>query len=229
LSGDLADATHEVKLVAADEASSKPSRLRVPWKAVLGSVVFLMLLSFGYYMIHRRGEDDAAAARATAPRSNTLRRRRSVAVLGLKNMTARPEVGWLSTALSEMLATELAAGDEVRVIPEENVARMKLELGLADADTLSKDRLAWVRRTLGADVVVVGSYTALATAEGDSRRAPQSSASGRGGRGSGFHRCRPDRSTRSQRGRRSGRFQSSANDVRGSGGQSKMSVGIGCW
>ena len=39
---------------------------------------------------------------------------------------------WLSTAFTEMLATELAAGDHLRTVAEEHVARAKLELSLAD-------------------------------------------------------------------------------------------------
>src|SRR5215472_1785353 len=66
-----------------------------------------------------------------APRQ---RARRSVAVLGFKNLTGKPELAWLGTALSEMLTTELAAGEELRTIPGENVARMKLNLGPPETD-----------------------------------------------------------------------------------------------
>ena len=39
-----------------------------------------------------------------------IRVRRSVAVLGFRNLPGRPEDNWLSPAFSEMLNTELAAG-----------------------------------------------------------------------------------------------------------------------
>jgi serine/threonine protein kinase/tetratricopeptide (TPR) repeat protein len=87
--------------------------------------------------------------------------RRSVAVLGFKNLTGHPEQAWLSTALSEMLTTELAAGEKLRTVPEENVGRMKVELSLKDAETLAKDSLLRVRKNLGADLVVVGAYVRL--------------------------------------------------------------------
>jgi hypothetical protein len=38
---------------------------------------------------------------------------------------------------------------------------MKIELALADADAFAKDTLARIRRNLGADIVIVGSYLAL--------------------------------------------------------------------
>ncbi len=90
-----------------------------------------------------------------------IKARRSVAVLGFKNLSGRPDAAWLSTALSEMLTTELAAGGKLRTIPGENVSRMKIELSLADADSLAKDTLGRIQKNLGADFVVLGSYLDL--------------------------------------------------------------------
>jgi serine/threonine protein kinase/tetratricopeptide (TPR) repeat protein len=87
--------------------------------------------------------------------------RRSVAVLGFKNLSAGPEAAWLSTALSEMLTTELAGGEQLRVIPGENVARTKSDLSLSETDDLSRDTLKHIRRNLGSDFVVLGSYLDL--------------------------------------------------------------------
>ena len=87
--------------------------------------------------------------------------RRSVAVLGFRNLSGRPEEDWLSTALREMLSTELAAGEKLRLVSGENIARAKLDFPVADADSLSRDTLARLRKNLGTDLVVLGSYTAL--------------------------------------------------------------------
>src|SRR5262249_32430655 len=95
-----------------------------------------------------------------------IKSRRSVAVLGFKNLSGRPENAWLSTALSEMLTTELAAGERLRTIPEEKVARMKVELSLKEAETLATDSLARVRNNLGAELVVVGAYLGLGNEAG---------------------------------------------------------------
>jgi eukaryotic-like serine/threonine-protein kinase len=88
-------------------------------------------------------------------------RRRSIAVLGFRNLSGRPEEAWLSTALAEMLSTELVAGEQLRLVSGEDIARTKLELPLADADSLSRDTLSRLRRNLDSDLVVLGSYTAL--------------------------------------------------------------------
>jgi tetratricopeptide (TPR) repeat protein len=88
--------------------------------------------------------------------------RRSVAILGLRNLSGRADAMWLSTALAEMLGSELAAGETLRIVAGETVARMGIELALANADSLAADTLARVRAYLGADMLVVGSYTVLA-------------------------------------------------------------------
>ena len=52
--------------------------------------------------------------------------RLSIAILGFKNLSGRSDAQWLSTALPEMLTTELAGVKQVRVIPGESVARVRL-------------------------------------------------------------------------------------------------------
>ncbi len=105
-----------------------------------------------------------SAARENETVSNapsSMKVRPSVAVLGFKNVSGRPEEAWLSTALSEMLTTELAAGEQLRTVPGENVARMKLDLSLPDADTYGRETLGKIRKNLGTDEVVLGAYVPL--------------------------------------------------------------------
>jgi serine/threonine protein kinase/tetratricopeptide (TPR) repeat protein len=92
--------------------------------------------------------------------------RRSVAVLGFKDLSGQPGTAWLSSALSEMLSSELAAGGGLRVVAGENVARAKVELGLGAAESLAADTLGRVHTLLGSDAVVLGSYVALGSPEG---------------------------------------------------------------
>ncbi len=105
-------------------------------------------------------------ATSTAPTTSSpaIKARRSVAVLGFKNLSAKPDEAWISTALAEMLSTELAAGEQVRTIPGENIARMKVDLALADADSFGQESLTKIRNHLGTDLVVVGSYLAMGKA-----------------------------------------------------------------
>jgi len=112
--------------------------------------VLLVAVALGWYA--------TARGRGGSYRLAPVKGRRSIAVLGFKNLSGKTEEAWLSTALSEMLTTELTAGEKLRTIPGENVARMKLDLSLPDSDSLAKDTLSKVYRNLGSDLVVLGSY-----------------------------------------------------------------------
>ena len=93
--------------------------------------------------------------------SGAVTPRRSIAVLGFRNLSDRADQAWLSIALSDWLTTELSAGEQLRTVPAENVARTKIELGLPDLDTLSKDSLIRIGTNLSTDLVVSGSYASL--------------------------------------------------------------------
>jgi tetratricopeptide (TPR) repeat protein/TolB-like protein len=84
--------------------------------------------------------------------------RTAVAVLGFKNLSGRDDAAWISTALSEMLDAQLSAGQQLRVVSSEDVARMKIDLSLPAADSYSRDTLQKIRADLGSDIVVLGSY-----------------------------------------------------------------------
>jgi len=125
------------------------------WMIALVCVAVLAVLG-GVGFLYWRGRAHPEAV------AKSITKRRSVAVMSLKNLTARPESAWLSTAIPEMLTTELAAGEKLRTIPGEDVARTKMELSLPDSDALTAQTLGQVGKSLGADLVVVGSYVDLA-------------------------------------------------------------------
>jgi eukaryotic-like serine/threonine-protein kinase len=133
-----------------------PARPRRAWRNWTAAAIAAAVLglAWGGRSWIRPTERSAAASPAGSP----TRLRRSVAVLGFKNLSGRADTAWLSTALGEMLATELTAGERLRTIPGENVARMKVELRLADADSFAPDTLKRIRQNIGTDVVLVGSY-----------------------------------------------------------------------
>jgi serine/threonine protein kinase/tetratricopeptide (TPR) repeat protein len=114
-----------------------------------------IVASIAAWEVHRVSRQSATALEAKNPERRT---RRSVAILGFKNLSDRPDTRWVSIALSEMLAAELAAGEKLRTIPGETVARMKIDLGLPDMESLAPQVLGPVRKNLGSDFVVVGSY-----------------------------------------------------------------------
>ncbi len=139
-----------------DPASGPARRLAITAAAVL----LLAMGAYVFYFLHHKQRVNSAPA--ANPLANPVtNRRRSVAVLGFKNLSANPEKAWLSTALSEMLTTELSQGDQLRTIPGESVAQMKMSLALPDADSFSRQTLTRIRQNLGSDDVVLGSYLPL--------------------------------------------------------------------
>ncbi|MGA9039793.1 MAG: protein kinase [Terriglobales bacterium] len=118
--------------------------------AVGAALAIIIATVLGAYFVHTR----KAAIPALAPAGG----RRSVAVLGFKNLSGRPDQQWLSNALAEMLTTELSAGDKLRTVPGENVTRMKSDQALPDTDALSHETLSNIYNTLGSNLVVLGTY-----------------------------------------------------------------------
>lgn len=108
----------------------------------------------------------AALWHRRAPPGARTPSRRAAAVLGFKNLSGREDAAWLTKALAEMLTMELAAGERLRMIPGENVARLRVEMALPEADRLAPDTLARIRTNLGTDLVVLGSYSLAATDSG---------------------------------------------------------------
>lgn len=129
---------------------------------VLALVVLGIIIGTSVYLLRN-------SAFQTRAKSHGFSSRASVAVLGFKNLTGSQQAEWLSTAMSEMLNTELAAGEKLRIIPAENVARMKIELAIVEADSLAADTLSKVRSDLDTKYVVLGSYVALGGASHEIR------------------------------------------------------------
>lgn len=151
-----------VRALQGEEIAPGPgqrTRRRRRIAAVAGALLLAALA--GYFLTRARRPAPSAAAPAAvkAPR-------RAIAVLGFKNLAGRPEEAWVSTALAEMLTTELAAGEKLRAIPSEEVARMKIDLSLPEADTLGRESLERVRKNIGADLVLLGSYLAMSPQAG---------------------------------------------------------------
>jgi len=147
-------------VIALTGGKVSPARSRRPrWRrrsaAGAAALVALLALAGVWWTARRTGPEAGPGA------SGRRGVREAVAVLGFRNLTGRPEAAWLSSALAEMLTTEAAAGGHLRAVGGESVARVRLDLGLGEPDALAPEMLARVREQLGADVVVLGSFSAL--------------------------------------------------------------------
>jgi tetratricopeptide (TPR) repeat protein/DNA-binding winged helix-turn-helix (wHTH) protein len=129
---------------------------------LVGLVLALAVIALAAVYFYRTGpHQERGAAGIAGSNAPTLPRRPSVAVIGFRNLSHNPEEAWLSTALSEMLNTELAAGERLRMVPGEEIARAKLDLSLSDTEALAKDSLSRVKANIGADYIVLGAYATV--------------------------------------------------------------------
>lgn len=131
--------------------------------AVAAGFLIALALVVNFWVWQRRAERNAGLEVPSMVRP-------AVAVLGLKNVTADPELDWLSSGLPEMLTSELSTGGAVRLIPGENVARAQQELALEPGATWGSETLEQLRRFLGSDYVVTGSYAAVGEGAGGQLR-----------------------------------------------------------
>jgi serine/threonine protein kinase/tetratricopeptide (TPR) repeat protein len=145
-----------VQALAGRAPRSSPS-LAPGWRVWVPALAVLLALSVGvsFYAFRQH------RVVPQVPQAPQLRP--SVAVLGFKNLSGRQDISWLSTALAETIDAELGVGEKLRTVSQENVARMKNDLTLNDAESYAPDTLRRIRRNLGTDYVIEGAYLAIGT------------------------------------------------------------------
>ena len=112
-----------------------------------------------FFASERRTMQPSSSAEGKSVDIGSLRR--SVAVLGFQNASGRQSDSWLSTALAEMLRTELGAGGKLRVVSGENVAQFRAGAPWSDTDSLSRPTASRIGKALDSDMLVLGSFATL--------------------------------------------------------------------
>src|SRR5260370_26430579 len=128
-------------------------------RSLLG-VVLVLLVGAGVASYHRL-TSAGETKRVLAPKRTPIKPRISVAVIGFNNASGRTEDAWLSTALSEMLNTELSAGDKLRLASGEDVAHLRLLSPWMQTGTLGQDTSSRIGLGLSSDLLVLGSYASV--------------------------------------------------------------------
>ena len=154
------------------EAPQNP-RLSVPSLSPRNLVLYavpalIVLVAVGIWLGWRssRSSAEAAAFKATAP----TRTRKSVAVLGFHSLSGKTEDAWLGTALSEMLSTELAGGEQLRLVSGEEIANLRVASPWSQTDTLDQSSTSRIGTALSSDLLILGSYTTLHTGKHEQLR-----------------------------------------------------------
>lgn len=151
--------------VAAVSAPLPPLSRR--WPTAVAATALIATLAWYFSVRARRVPPRDSVVQSTVDLGSI---RRSVAVLGFQNASGKPQDTWLSTALSEMLRTELGAGGKLRVVPGENVAQFRIDSPWSETDSLSRQTASRIGDALNADVLVLGSYAAVGDPQNGSIR-----------------------------------------------------------
>lgn len=148
-----------VEVPAAETQSPGPTQIpsrRWLWPVAALVAIFAVVIFIAFRK--RTAIPPAAPAEANIDIAQT---RHSVAVLGFQNASGRPSDAWLSTALTEMLRTELGAGGKLRVVPGENVAQFRLTSPWSETDSLSQQTASRIGKALSSELLVLGSFAAV--------------------------------------------------------------------
>ncbi len=138
--------------------------LRRRWPAYLLYMSATLALALGIvatWTAWRRPGSIARAPDRAAPASPPAVMRKSVAVLGFRNISGSVDDAWLATALSEMLSTELAGGEKLRLVSGEDVANLRRSAPWSQTDTLDQQTTARIGTALNSDLLVLGSYATI--------------------------------------------------------------------
>ncbi len=143
-------------------ATEIPRGQRSPYYFYAGAIIALVLTASTLVLwrwTHRNSNSATALEAASVPM------RTSIAVLGFHNTTGRPGDAWLATAFDEMLSTELAAGERLRLVSGEDVANLRLSSPWSPNDSLDRATTSRLGAALNSDLLVLGSYTIIGPPE----------------------------------------------------------------
>jgi serine/threonine protein kinase/tetratricopeptide (TPR) repeat protein len=133
-------------------------RMRSPVMTIAIAAVILAALLTGFFLLRHRSAE-SADQKSGSQAGQVSAARRSIAILGFKNLSASANDS-LGNILADSLWTQLDT-DEVRFIPPSTVDEMRSNLGLRDPSaSFTNDQVAAIKKFLGADVLVTGTYTA---------------------------------------------------------------------
>jgi len=138
-----------------------PTTSRPRWFQAIpiwGYGVVILLAGAGLFLGLRGQHPTPTPTVAQRPKT-----RLSVAVLGLRNLHGDARDQWLSTGLAEMLSSDLAASDQIRVISGEQIARAGVLQPLDSSP--SRETIERLAKQLGSDLILTGSYTVSPSAE----------------------------------------------------------------
>ncbi|MGA9341997.1 MAG: winged helix-turn-helix domain-containing protein [Rhodanobacteraceae bacterium] len=139
----------------ASAPAKRPSR-RLRASMVVGGFVFGVVAAL---VLWRLMPDEAAQIVPHNPPGT------AVAIVAFNNLSQNAKDAWLGPALGEMLATEISASDRLHAMPDELVRPAGADLPVPLAGGYATRSLATLRKRLGTDYVLSGSYLVSGSGE----------------------------------------------------------------
>ncbi len=141
----------------------KRNRL-APLLYTAGAIAILLASVVAWKLWH--GKSSATKAGRASSTMAPVVLRKSVAVLGFHNVSGNSKDNWLGTAFSEMMSTELAAGEKLRLVPSEEVANLRRSSPWTPSVSLDQQTTARIGTALNSDVLVLGTYAIVGVGRG---------------------------------------------------------------
>jgi eukaryotic-like serine/threonine-protein kinase len=135
-------------------ASYSPSR-----RLLAAGLAAILLIGIALLLWHRNETGDISSTAIALATTSPVPLRKSLAVLECHNISGRDSEAWLATAFTEMLSTELAAGERLRLVSGEEVANLRLSSPWPPTDSLDRATTSRIGAALNSDLLVLGSYT----------------------------------------------------------------------
>lgn len=138
-------------------ATAAPVPARTPWRRflpLLAAALVVVGLATVWFVTRPKPVVAPSGTPGTA-----------VAVVGFNNLGGNARDAWVGPALDEMFSTEIAVGGRLHVLPSELVGPATRDLPASPPGGYAVQSIALLRRRLGTDYVLGGSY--LVSGEGD--------------------------------------------------------------
>lgn len=155
---DIRDKLEGVKAAPVANVSAKKRNRYLLYTCT--AVTIAIVVAVTWMVLHTRGSA-AVATNQPRPAPAPTVMRKSVAILGFRDVTGNVDNAWVGTALSEMLSTELAGGDKLRLVSGEDVANLRHSAPWSQIGTLDQQTTSRIGVALNSDLLVQGSYTTI--------------------------------------------------------------------
>ncbi|HEX5228105.1 MAG TPA: winged helix-turn-helix domain-containing protein [Bryobacteraceae bacterium] len=148
----IAAATLDLSEVRVDQPTARVAARSSRRKFVFAAAVVLALAGAAALWLYR------------SPTNGV--RRKSVAILSIRDLSKTSSEAWLQTALPEMLTSELASAGKLRTIPADDIVRWRSGIASTLLTAGNAGLLRLAHRNFDVEAFVIGSYVVTGTCPG---------------------------------------------------------------